>query len=730
MNERAPITGDGAADAPILEVENLRVEFPTRRGTLVAVNDISLHIEAGEVLGVVGESGAGKSLTGAAIIGLLEPPGRIAAGSIRFAGKRIDNLGREEMRRLRGRQIAMIFQDPLTSLNPLYTIAHQLIETIRTHLDMSEKAARKHAVDLLFEVGIPDANKRIDEYPHQFSGGMRQRVVIALALAAHPRLIIADEPTTALDVSIQAQIITLLKRLCAEHGASVMLITHDMGVIAETADRVAVMYAGKIVEIGAVQQVILDAMHPYTHGLMGSIPMIDRDLDHLVQIDGAMPRLTEIPPGCAFSPRCDKAMEACFAKPPSLVPVGKAQVACLLFEGEARAPRTSAEPEAAEGVSEPSESRPAKTGGDTPEPSAEKAAGKTNAGASDREKRAQASAAEKDDILLRVHRLARDFDISPPLLNRIFEGRKRSLVKAVDRVDFSIPRGRTLSLVGESGCGKSTVARLIVGLYTPSGGRIEFEGRDLALVEERDEIEGIRKRMQMIFQDPYASLNPRWRVDDIIAEPIRAGNLIQGREAIDARIAELLLQVGLAASDGRKFPHEFSGGQRQRISIARALASAPEFLICDEPTSALDVSVQAQILNLMKSLQKELGLTCLFISHDLAVVRHISDEVGVMYLGRLVEWCDAATIFDAPLHPYTRMLRDAIPDLKMTGQDRTPVAGEVPSPLNPPPGCHFHPRCPHADERCRKEIPQPTRKTGRLVACHAFEEGRLPAAGF
>ena len=317
---------------PLLQVEGLRVEFPTRRGVLVAVDGVSFHIDAGEVLGVVGESGAGKSLTGAAIIGLLEPPGRIAAGRILFEGRRIDDLRHERMRRLRGRSISMVFQDPLTSLNPLYSIARQLIETIRTHLDMDEAAARRRAIELLEEVGIPAAARRIDEYPHQFSGGMRQRVVIALALAANPKLIIADEPTTALDVSIQAQIITLLKRLCAEHGTAVMLVTHDMGVIAETADRVAVMYAGRIVEVGGVQQVIGDARHPYTHGLMGSIPMIGHDIERLVQIDGSMPRLTEIPPGCAFNPRCPRAMERCRIERPELVSAGRARVACWLYD--------------------------------------------------------------------------------------------------------------------------------------------------------------------------------------------------------------------------------------------------------------------------------------------------------------------------------------------------------------------------------------------------------------
>ena len=320
---------------PLLRVENLRVEFPTRRGTLVAVDDISFHIDEGEVLGVVGESGAGKSLTGAAIIGLLEPPGRVAGGQIIFNGNRIDKLSYEQMRRLRGDQIAMIFQDPLTSLNPLYTVGRQLTETIRTHVSVDERAARARATELLNEVGIPAAERRLDQFPHQFSGGMRQRVVIALALAANPRLIIADEPTTALDVSIQAQIITLLKRLCREHGTAVMLVTHDMGVIAETADRVAVMYAGRIVEVGPVQDVIKRAQHPYTHGLMGSIPVIRHDVEQLIQIDGSMPRLTDIPPGCAFNPRCPRVFEYCRVQRPDLVDVGATQAACWLYD-EAR----------------------------------------------------------------------------------------------------------------------------------------------------------------------------------------------------------------------------------------------------------------------------------------------------------------------------------------------------------------------------------------------------------
>jgi len=338
---------------------------------------------------------------------------------------------------------------------------------------------------------------------------------------------------------------------------------------------------------------------------------------------------------------------------------------------------------------------------------------------------ASAAVIAEREVLVRLEGLSKVFDVSPPLLNRLLERQERQLLTAVDRVSIDIPKGATVSLVGESGCGKSTVARLVVGLYEPSEGRLIFDGVDIASLTRQADIEPIRKRLQMIFQDPFASLNPRWRVGDIVAEPIRVHRLLQGRETIVARVGELLGQVGLSPADVEKFPHEFSGGQRQRISIARALASQPEFLVCDEPTSALDVSVQAQILNLMKDLQRELGLTYLFISHDLAVVYYISDYIGVMYLGRLVEWSDKRTLFERPWHPYTRMLLEAIPDLDMSGRQRIPVGGEVPSPIHPPSGCHFHPRCPHANERCKAEAPAPFTIDGSRVACHAVQEGRL-----
>ena len=681
-----------ATSQPLLEVKNLRVEFPTRRGTLVAVDDVSLHIDPGEVLGVVGESGAGKSMTGTAIIGLLEPPGRIAGGEVRLEGARIDNLPYAEMCQIRGRKIGTIFQDPLTSLNPLFTIGDQLVETIRAHLPLTDRQARTRTLDLLKEVGIPSAEERIDHYPHQFSGGMRQRVVIALALCAQPRLIIADEPTTALDVSIQAQIISLLKRLCHEHQTAVMLITHDMGVIAETADRVAVMYAGRIGEVGRVEDVVHRAKFPYTLGLMGSIPMIDQDVEWLFQIDGSMPRLHEIPTGCAFHPRCPKAFDRCLVERPDLMPAGHSHAACWLYENPAS---------------------------DT-----------TVTGLVPRQ---HAAAARRDreglgDTLVKVTGLKQYFDVSPSYLNRLIERTGRRVVRAVDGIDFEIKRGETFALVGESGCGKSTVARQIVGLYEPTAGTIRYADVPMSSARERTQNRVIQAKMQMIFQDPYASLNPRWRVGDIVAESVRAQNFAgSGAEAKD-RVRQLLHHVGLSPTDDEKYPHEFSGGQRQRISIARALGGEPEFLVCDEPTSALDVSVQAQILNLMKDLQQRLGLTYLFISHDLAVVHHISTKVGVMYLGRLVEWAEKATLFTQPRHPYTRMLLGAIPDLSMTGRRRTPVVGEVPSPINPPSGCAFHPRCPHANERCTREIPGVHEDNGAFIACHAVEEGRLTDA--
>jgi peptide/nickel transport system ATP-binding protein len=475
----------------LLQVKNLVVEFPGRRGTLRALDDVSFDIAPGEILGVVGESGAGKSLTGASIIGLLEPPGRVASGEILLHGRRIDNLPHDQMRKVRGRQIGAIFQDPLTSLNPLYSVGRQLIETITTHLPVSQAEARRRAIDLLKDTGIPAAEQRIDHFPHQFSGGMRQRVVIALALAAEPQLIVADEPTTALDVSIQAQIITLLKTICKQRGAAVMLITHDMGVIAETCDRVAVMYAGRVAEIGPVHEVINHPAHPYTAGLMACIPDMSQDRERLHQIDGAMPRLNAIPAGCAYNPRCEKVFDRCHVERPDLLPAGATRAACWLH---------------------------AQAGARMSADMIEKAVlAAQNRGACS----AEVPAAAPEAPLVRATDLAKTFDVSAPWLNRVIERQPRQLLRAVDGVSFDIHGARRWRWWASRAAARARWRACSWACTSPTRGGFEFDGQDAHAAFKTPEGRKLRRRIQMIFQDPYASLNPRWRVEDIIAEPLR-----------------------------------------------------------------------------------------------------------------------------------------------------------------------------------------------------------------
>ncbi len=566
-------SGQPPAQPAVLSVRGLSVTFDTYKGPVQVLDDVSFDIAPGEILGVVGESGAGKSMTGAAVIGLIEPPGRISAGTVQLRGERIDTLRGEDLRRIRGRRIGSIFQDPLTSLNPVYTVGWHLVETIRTHLPVSEKEAEARALALLEEVEIPQARERMAQYPHQFSGGMRQRVAIALALCAEPELIIADEPTTALDVSVQAQIIALLRRVCKERGAAAMLITHDMGVIAETADRVMVMYQGRVLETGPVRQVLDAPQQPYTQVLMGAIPSVHHRVQRL--------------------------------------PV----------------------PEVGGGPAAPAV--PWQPGAGAPEPAA---------------------------ASLEVRDLCKEFDLSSGWLARLLAREDKKILKAVDGVGFSIRRGSTFGLVGESGSGKSTVARMVAGLTPPTSGTVLFDGVDKW--SPAAQTVAMRRRFQMIFQDPYASLNPRWTVQELIAEPLQVLALTAGKDETAERVQEALRRVRMKPDDARKYPHQFSGGQRQRIAIARALASRPEFIICDEPTSALDVSVQAQVLNLMRDLQEEFGLTYLLISHNLAVIRHMCDDIGVMQRGRLVETGEAGAVLDAPQHAYTRALMAAVPDME------------------------------------------------------------------
>ena len=559
-------THSQAPDAA-LSVAGLTVTFPGPDGPTAVVEDVGFSIPAGAVLGLVGESGAGKSMIGKALIGLVEAPGRVAAGRVTLDGSARDARRPKALAPLRGRRIGSVFQDPMTSLNPLLTVGDQLAETIATHTGLNGEAARRRGLDLLDQVGLPEPAARWTNFPHQLSGGMRQRVVIALALAGEPRVIVADEPTTALDVSLQAQITGLLQRLCRDNRIAVLLITHDMGVVAETADRVAVMRAGRIVEAGPAAQVLAQPRHAYTRALLACIP----------QPANPRPRLPTV------------------AAPSPAVPAARRM---HTGDGAARQP------------------------------------------------------------ILGVHGLRKSFAGGRGLRDWL-TGRRPAHLAAAD-ISFALYRGETLALVGESGSGKTTVARCVAGLLTPESGAVTLDGMDW-----RDP--GVRRRhrgrLQMIFQDPFSSLNPRLRVGAIIAEPLKSLQPTLSPAQRRARIAELLGQVGLPPDSAERFPHAFSGGQRQRIAIARALAAAPDVLICDEPTSALDVSVQAQILNLMRDLQDSAGLGYLFITHDLGVVHHMADRVIVMQQGRIVESGPCAAVFGAPQHPYTRSLLAAIPRL-------------------------------------------------------------------
>ncbi|MGB5445745.1 MAG: ABC transporter ATP-binding protein [Psychromonas sp.] len=560
----------------LLEVKNLRIEYPSRHGVHAAVKSLSFSIERGEIVGVVGESGAGKSTVGNGIIDLLSPPGVIASGDVYLEGEKISGLSAEKMRAVRGSRIGFIFQDPMTSLNPLFTIERQLTETIRANLDVTEKEAYQRALNLLEQVGIPEAHLRIKQYPHQFSGGMRQRVVIAIALSGEPDLIIADEPTTALDVSIQDQILTLIRDLCIDKNVGCMLVTHDMGVVSNVTDKVAVMYRGDLVEFGPTAKVLGNPDHDYTRSLISAVPRSDVKLDRFPLVNyieqaGEMKQLN----------------------------------IKTHWLGQREAQREYSGP------------------------------------------------------LLSVENVSLRFTTK----DSFFESR-REYVQANNNVSFQINEGETFGLVGESGSGKSTIARVIAGLYQPNQGKITFEGIDLTAIKSEKERRPIRRQMQMVFQNPYTSMNPRMRIFDIIAEPIRFHKLAKSETEIRQIVHDLLDHVGLGRMAGVKYPHEFSGGQRQRISIARALATRPRLLICDEPTSALDVSVQAQILNLLKDLQDELNLTMLFISHDLPVIRQVCDRIGVMKQGALLEVAPTEQLFNTPQHEYSKHLISLMPAFK------------------------------------------------------------------
>jgi peptide/nickel transport system ATP-binding protein len=661
----------------LLTLEHLRVRIGKGDSAVRAVDDVSFRIQRGETFALLGESGCGKSMTALAILRLLpQPAGRIAGGRVLLDGTDLTALPEIEMQRIRGRRIAMIFQEPMTSLNPVMSVGEQIAETLRQHQHIRGRAAQERVLELLDAVGIPEVRRRYGEYPHQLSGGMKQRIMIAIALAGEPDLLIADEPTTALDVTIQAQVLELLQRLQREMHMAILLITHDLGIVAGMADRVAVMYAGQLVEEAGRNRFFAAARHPYSRRLFEALPDIGKRDRPLQSIPGFVPSLDHDFRGCRFAARCDLAWSHCRTHVPSWTSLPDGQhVRCHLADEHVTAP-----------------------------------AGILAASASHEQ---PATAPVRDDRpLLEVSDLRVHFPIHKGLFRRI-----AGQVYAVDGVSLAVPQGHTLALVGESGCGKTTAGKGILQLIRPTGGSVRFDGTELTLLKG----ERLRRRradFQFIFQDPYSSMNPRMRVGDIVEDGMLAQGIGDGRSERQERMRELFRHVGLSPDHSQRYPHEFSGGQRQRICIARALAVDPRLVICDEPTSALDVSVQAQILNLLKRLQNELGLAYLFITHNLSVVSYLADRVAVMYLGRIVEEGPVAEVLDHPLHPYTRALLSAVPQIEAeTRREIIRLEGDIPSPSSPPAGCHFHPRCPSAMPQCREHYPGESGTEGHRVHC-------------
>ena len=668
-------------NTPLLQIKDLHTDIEIRNGVVRALSGVDLHVNPGETLGIVGESGSGKTMTALSLMGLLPQGGKVSSGSIILDGQDLTKMPLHMKRKMRGTKVGMIFQDPLTSLNPTMKIGLQVCEPLRVHENLSKREALARAVEILKRVGMPRPEVVINNYPHQLSGGMRQRVMIAMALVCKPRILIADEPTTALDVTTQMQILDLIDELRDEYKMGVILITHDLGVVAGHTDRVAVMYAGRIVETAPTKTLFTEPKHRYTSSLMAALP--ERALaagTKLFSIPGAPPSLTNLPKGCRFAARCLWATDECRADYPSLSGDENHTFSCF---------------------------HPVQEGDESP------AVLQAMMDSGKAEDAVDATGQISHEVLLDVKEASRVYESA----GSGFFKRDKGVVSAVDRVSITVNKGETYGLVGESGCGKSTVGRLIAGLERPSGGAIELDGRDLATLKGRDAVR-IHRDVQMMFQDSYAAMDPRMRIDQILAEPMSIQKTGNARQ-IAERIMEILEQVGLTEEILDRYPHEFSGGQLQRIGFARSLTLAPDLIVADEPVSALDVSVQAQVLNLMKDLQQELGLSYLFISHDLAVVQYMADRIGVMYLGRIVEEGPAHEVVKNPKHPYTKALIDSIPvpDPEFQHDESAiKLTGEPPSAVNPPKGCRFRPRCPFAGEECKVQ-PMLTDETHR-VACH------------
>lgn len=722
----------------LIEIENLKTHFFTEQGTVKAVDGVDFSIGRGQTLCVVGESGCGKSITARSILQLIDKPGSIVDGSIRFHRKygnvvdlaKMRSRGRD-IRSIRGREIAMIFQEPMTSLSPVHTIGNQIMEVLLLHLDMSQKDAYHRTLEVLNRVGMPKPEQIMEYYPFQLSGGMRQRAMIAMGLSCAPSLLIADEPTTALDVTTQANILDLMQELQANLGMALMFITHDLGVVAEIADEVVVMYLGNVVERGNVDSIFHDPKHPYTRALLRSIPRLGSSRENrrrLNTIEGMVPSPYRRPDGCPFHPRCDYFMDGvCNQSLPENVVTGDGRmVKCWLYSDEVSVPDTISRTVDDFEMNAISEQVIPEADGNN-------------------------HSAAMPHPLLEIENVKMHFPIQKGLLKRTV-----GHVKAVDDVSFAVRPGETLGLVGESGCGKTTLGRCILRVYDPTAGNMYYHGdgdfeagppRFRANVSEefqsdnqnggqaidltalrRRELKAFRSVIRMIFQDPYSSLNPRLPLIEIVGECLRVNTSMTRRE-IEDRVAELLLKVGLRPEYMHRYPHAFSGGERQRIGIARALALNPRLVIADEAVSALDVSVQAQTLNLLQDLQEEFGLTFLFIAHNLSVVEHISDRVAVMYVGKVVELAETKALYNQPMHPYTEALMSAVPnpDPRLRRKEgRVRLEGEVADPANPPQGCYFHPRCRYSEERCSVEEPE-LRDTGNghFVACHFAEELNL-----
>jgi len=684
----------------VLQVKDLHVTFPSEAGPVRAVRGLSFDLAAGETMAIVGESGSGKSVTSMAIMGL-HPGSAKISGSVTLHGEELLGLGDDAMSKIRGESLAMIFQDPLSALTPVYSIGDQIVEAIQIHHDVSRASAMSRAVDLLDLVGIPNPGVRVRSFPHEFSGGMRQRAMIAMSIANDPDVIIADEPTTALDVTIQAQVLEVLKKAQRETGAAVIMITHDLGVVAGIADQVTVMYAGRPVEQGTVDEIFYQPRMPYTIGLLGSVPRLDAtEKKALATVEGNPPSVVNLPPGCPFEPRCPMSTEACLQAEPPLIPTDHVThlAACIYADRIAAQKLDYADifpvPEI---------------------PTSE----------------LELVPREDRTTVLELQDMHRHY----PLMKGAVIRRRIGTVYAVDGIDLEIKEGETLGLVGESGCGKTTTLLEILNLKAPTDGRIVVFGRDVGALNSRSDRKALRRDLQVVFQDPMASLDPRMPVFDLIAEPLGVFKVSQAET--ERRVNELLDLVGLEPSHANRYPQQFSGGQRQRIGIARALALEPKVIVLDEPVSALDVSIQAGVINLLDELKAKLGLSYLFVAHDLAVIRHIADRVAVMYLGKIVEIGDVQQVYDHPTHPYTQALLSAIPipdpDKERT-RERILLTGDLPSPANPPSGCKFRTRCqrkPTLDEAsqqlCVDKMPALLSVAGpdHTSACHFNEERQV-----